>query len=311
MAIIAAFAIGVGQWGAGLPDRPGPLPESRDVVIAPGGIAEVGSQLLHAGVIDNALAFKALTWWTADRGPLRAAEFRFPAQAPLRQTLAILRTARPVDHKITIPEGLTANRIRDILDRAEAAAGVTGEIAEGSMLPNTYLFERGLARQSLVARAQAAMNRELAAAWDSRAPDLPLSSPRELLILASIVERETARADERARVAAVFINRLRLGMRLQSDPTVVYAVSGGAGVLDRKLTRADLDVDDKFNTYRYAGLPPHPIAAPGVSSLRAVANPVKSDELFFVADGEGGHAFASTLDAHNRNVARWRERMGQ
>lgn len=310
------MALALGGWGGyawvrGLPDRPGPLVDGRDIVIAPGGVEDVAAQLVRDGVIANPLHFKVLVWLTRDQGPLRSAEFPFPAGATPRQVLAILRTGRPVEHRVTIPEGLTAARIREIIDRHPAAAGVSGEIEEGSLLPNTYQFERGFARELIVRRAQAAMRRELLAAWEGRAPDLPLTSPRELLILASIVERETARPDERARVAGVFINRLRQGMRLQSDPTVVFAASGGTGVLDRKLTRADLDREDPFNTYRHAGLPPHPICAPGVASLRAVANPARTDELFFVADGEGGHAFARTLDAHNRNVARWRERVGQ
>ena len=308
---LCVIAVGVTEWVRAIPDRPGPLTESRDIVIAPGGTQDVAEQLRHARVIDNAITFQAVAWWTADQGPLRAAEFRFPAQASLRHTLAILRTARPVEHRVTIPEGLTAARIREILDRVDAASGVTGDVAEGSVLPNTYHFERGLARPVILGRAQAAMTREVAAAWESRAPDLPLTSPRELVILASIVERETARAEERARVAGVFINRLRRGTRLQSDPTVIYTVSGGTGMLDRKLTRADLDRDDPFNTYRFSGLPPHPISAPGVASLRAVANPARTEDLFFVADGDGGHSFARTLDEHNRNVARYRERLGQ
>lgn len=279
---------------------------ARDIVIEPGGVADVATQLARDGVIDNPFHFKALIWLTRDQGSLRAAEFTFPVGASLREVIRILRSARPVEHKITIPEGLTAPRIRDILERAPAASGSLGAIAEGSFMPSTYLYARGMARSAILARGQAIMDRELAAAWADRAPDLGLSSPRELLILASIVERETAREEERPRVAAVFLNRLRLGMRLQSDPTVIYAVTGGTGILDRKISRADLERDDPFNTYRTAGLPPGPICAPGVASLRAVANPARSDDLYFVADGEGGHAFARTLDAHNRNVARWR-----
>jgi UPF0755 protein len=178
--------------------------------------------------------------------------------------------------------------------------------AEGGVLPETYAYQWGEDRAALLRRAEAAMARALAEEWAGRAADLPLASPREALVLASIVERETGLPEERPRVAAVFLNRLRRGMPLQSDPTVAYAAAEG-GVLDRPLTRADLDRDHPFNTYRTRGLPPAPIAAPGVASLRAVTRPAPTEDLYFVADGSGGHAFARTLEEHNRNVARWRE----
>jgi UPF0755 protein len=218
----------------------------------------------------------------------------------------VLRTARPVQHRLTIPEGLTAAAIALLVERTETLAGDAVVPAEGAVLPDTYLHERGTPRAAVLERATRAMERALAEAWAGRADGLPLANPQEMLVLASIVERETGRSDERARVAQVFINRLRRGMRLQSDPTVVYAASGGAGVLDRPISRADLDAQHPYNTYRIPALPPGPIASPGVASLQAVARPAAGDELFFVADGTGGHAFARTLEEHNRNVARWR-----
>ncbi len=306
LALLVGGATIGGLWVRSLPDRPGPLTEDRDVVIAPGGVAEVSETLQRAQVIDSPLRFKVLVWLTQQEGSLRAAEFAFPAHASLRQVVTILRTARPVDHFVTIPEGLTASQVKAVLNRAQAAAGTVETIREGSVLPQTYAFERGLARTAILARAQAAMDRELDQVWSSRSADLPIASPRELLIVASIVERETSRDDERARVAAVYLNRLRIGMKLQADPTVVFAASGGSGVLDRKISRGDLDRDDPYNTYRNAGLPPGPICSPGGASLRAVAHPAKTDDLFFVADGQGGHVFSRTADAHARNVARWR-----
>ena len=251
-------------------------------------------------------AFLLAAWATREQGALRAGEYAFPAQASLHQVLAILRTARPVARRLTIPEGLAARQITALIDRAEGLTGETPPIDEGEILPETYTYQWGDTRAAIVRRATAAMDEALKEAWAARAPDLPLSSAREALVLASIVERETGIPAERARVAAVFVNRLRRGMPLQSDPTVAYAAAEGAP-LERALTRADLDRDHPFNTYRNKGLPPGPIASPGREALKAVTQPEAADFLYFVADGSGGHAFARTLEEHNRNVARWRE----
>ena len=299
-------ALGGAYWLHVAPDRPGPLGQARDLVVHPGGTMDVAHHLAEAGIVAAPRQFFVFAWLSRDAGKLRAAEFAFPAQASPRQVLGILRTARPIEHRVTIPEGLTAKQIATLLNATEAAAGSVDPIEEGSVLPETSSYERGSARSALVRRARQAMERELAAAWADRSPDLKLASPREMLILASIVERETSRADERAEVAGVYLNRLRIGMRLQADPTVVYAASGGSGVLDRKLSRADLERADLYNTYRNAGLPPNPICSPGVASLRAVARPAQTDALYFVADGLGGHVFSRTREEHERHVARWR-----
>lgn len=285
---------------------PGPLARATDVVVPHGSLEGIAVALQRAGVIREPLALRAAAWWTRGEGPLHAGEFRFPAHASLRESLTVLRTARPVQHHLTIPEGLTARQIAALVGQAPALDGTVATPPEGAVLPETYAYERGTTRAALIARAEHAMDKALAAAWAGRDKALPLDTPRQLLTLASMVERETARPEERPMVAAVFLNRLRRGMRLQSDPTVVYAASHGEGVLDRKLTRADLELDSPYNTYRIAGLPPGPIASPGRASLEAAAHPADSDALYFVADGSGGHAFANTLAEHNRNVAKWR-----
>jgi UPF0755 protein len=304
--VLGGAAVATGFWLRAQWDLPGPLPEAKAVVVPHGGTSVAAKALKSSGIITNTVAFEALSWLTFFDGNLRAAEFSFPPKASIAQVLAILRTGKPVEHRITIVEGLTAKQIAALLAGAEAATGPVVVPPEGSALPQTYEFERGMSRDAILGRAQTAMDKELAAAWAGRAPNLPLASPRDMLTLASIVERETAKAEERPHIAAVYLNRLRMGMKLQADPTVAYAVSGGTGVLDHKLSRADLDQDGPYNTYKRAGLPPGPICSPGVASLRAVSRPSNSDDLYFVADGFGGHAFAKTEQAHLRNVARWR-----
>jgi UPF0755 protein len=282
------------------------LPEPRSVVVPRGSGDQIAGVLASDGVIRRPRLFRAAALATRADGPLRAGEFAFPALASVRQVLAILRFGRPIEHHLTIPEGLTAQQTRAVLVHADAMSGEVPPLAEGSVLPQTYDYLFGAERAQIVDRARAAMNKELDAAWADRAPGLPLAGPRDALILASIVERETAKPEERAHVASVYLNRLRLGMRLQADPTVVYAASGGAGVLDHRLTRSELDRDNPFNTYRSAGLPPAPICSPGLDSLRAVLHPAASDDLYFVADGSGGHVFSRSYEAHDNAVARWR-----
>jgi UPF0755 protein len=284
---------------------PGPLAEPAQLVIPRGGTTAIAAALAERHVIADPRAFLAAAWLTSGEGPLRAAEYLFPARASLAEVLEILRRGRPVQRRLTIPEGLTARQIAALIERAEGLTGETPAFEEGALLPETYSYQWGDTRAALVRRAEQAMAAALDEAWRQRAENLPLANPRQALILASIVERETGKAEERALVAGVFINRLRRGMPLQSDPTVAYAAADG-GVLERPISRADLERDHPFNTYRIRGLPPGPIASPGRDSLRAVVRPEATDFLYFVADGTGGHAFGRTLEEHNRNVARWR-----
>ena len=306
VALLASLGAGGWWYARGVFAAPGPAAEPVQMVVPRGGTAAIADALAERGVIRDPRSFLAAAWLTREAGPLRAAEFVFPARASLREVLEVLRRARPVQRRLTIPEGLTARQIAALIERAEGLTGELPPFDEGALLPETYAYQWGDTRAALLRRADAAMDAALAEIWAARAPNLPLRSAREALILASIVERETGKAEERARVAGVFINRLRRNMPLQSDPTAAYPAADG-GVLERPLTRADLDRDHPFNTYRIRGLPPGPIASPGRDSLRAVVQPEATEFLFFVADGQGGHAFARTLEEHNRNVARWRE----
>ncbi len=298
---------GAGGWLYLQYDAPGPLPAATAVVVPRGGLQEIAADLAQNGVIARPVVFRILAIATTRHGALHAGELPFPADASIRQVLSILRTARPVQHRVTIPEGLTAAQVAGIVDAADALTGDAPVPGEGSILPNTYDYERGTTREQLLDRARLAMDRALEAAWDARAPGLPLVTKEEALVMASIVEKETGKPAERPLIAAVFLNRLRQGMKLQSDPTVVYTASGGLGSLGHPITRSELDQAAPYNTYVIAGLPPAPICMPGLAAIRAVTQPAGSDALYFVADGTGGHAFARTQDDHLRNVAHWRD----
>ncbi|MEN0040364.1 MAG: endolytic transglycosylase MltG [Pseudomonadota bacterium] len=240
---------------------------------------------------------------------LKAGEFAFTPGMSMREVMLQLTEGRAIARNITFPEGWTSFAIMERIATDERLTGDVPDIpAEGSLLPNTYAIQKGDTRDQLVVRMKDAQQKVLRDIWNSRAPNLPLKSPEELVILASIVEKETGIGSERPHVASVFINRLRRGMRLQTDPTVIYGIWGGQGKpKDRGgLRRSELDRSTPYNTYQINGLPPTPIANPGRASMEAVANPLETDDLFFVADGTGGHAFAKTLDEHNANVRKWR-----
>ncbi len=286
--------------------RPGPLAESRTVVVQQGsGVRAIAAQLAEAGVLEWPLLFAAAVRLQGE--PLKAGEYLFPAGISAQGAVDLLQSGKTVIRRFTVPEGWTSAQVLAALAEVEGLQGEVGEApAEGTLLPETYHFSFGDSRAELVKRMQAGMRRTLDELWEGRAPDLPIASKDEAVVLASIVERETGLPEERPRVAAVFVNRLRKGMKLQSDPTVIYGLSDGLGSIERSLTRSDLATAHAFNTYVIDGLPPAPIANPGAASLAAVLRPAASEELYFVADGSGGHVFARTLEEHNRNVAKWR-----
>ena len=290
---------------------PGPLTGDAVLVIPRGAsVRSIAALLAAEGIVGDATLFSLGVRSFGGERPLAAGEYAFLPAVSARDAMKILQSGKVIARNLTIPEGLTTLQVLAMVGAADGLQGdlpAVAEIGEGALLPETYQYVRGERRVDILTRMQKAMGDTLDQLWRGRSEDAaPLASLREAVILASIVERETGKAEERPRVAAVFLNRLRRGMRLQSDPTVVYGLSQGAGVIGRPLTRADLAADHPYNTYIHAGLPPGPIANPGRDSLAAVLQPAQSKDLYFVADGTGGHAFARTLAEHNRNVARWR-----
>ncbi|MDA0663094.1 MAG: endolytic transglycosylase MltG [Proteobacteria bacterium] len=307
--IAATLAVsGIFIWGQKTFQRPGQLATEATVIVPRGaGLQRIATLLAEAGVIDRPLVFIVAARLKEQHLDLKAGEYAFAPGVSPAEALAQLREGRVVVHRLTVPEGLTSAQVARLLADTEGLIHDLKDIpAEGILLPETYDFIRDDRSSVLVDRMATAHARKLAALWQDRADGLPFSTPEEARVLASIVEKETGIAAERPRIAGVFINRLRRGMRLQSDPSVVYAVSAGAGPLGRPLTLADLRIDNPYNTYKVSGLPPGPIANAGAAALAAVLQPAATDELYFVADGTGGHAFATTLREHNRNVAKWR-----
>ncbi|HUD50815.1 endolytic transglycosylase MltG [Parvibaculum sp.] len=307
--VAALLAGGVFLYGKWRFNAPGPAETPTVVWLTPGlGLSAIAAKLHDAHVVEEALIFRTGVRLGRASGSLKAGEYEIPARASMADIVRILREGKSIVHQITIPEGLTSIQAMEIV---KADPVLTGEMPllppEGSLLPETYNFSRGTTRAQIVQRMQKSATALLNDLWPNRAQNLPVRTPQEAIILASIVEKETGIASERPKVAAVFVNRLRKPMRLQSDPTIIYGITGGKGPLGRPIRRSELDGLTPYNTYQIDGLPPTPICNPGRASIEAVLNPPATDDLYFVADGTGGHAFSRSLGEHERNVSRWRQ----
>ena len=288
--------------------EPGPLASDKVVYIPPrSDLLEIISQLEREGVIANSTLMQLGIVLEGKLGKLKPGEYAFKKNISLRDVIDQIASGRQIMHTVTIPEGLTSEQIVQKLKEAELLVGDIVDLPkEGALLPETYKFPRGYPRARLLGKMQEDQRKTLDAIWAKRSPDLPLRTPYELVTLASIVEKETGKNEERPRVAAVFVNRLRKGMRLQSDPTIIYGLVGGKATLGRPIMRAEIEKWTPYNTYAIDGLPPGPIANPGRAALEAAAHPAPTRDLYFVADGTGGHVFSESLDQHSRNVQNWR-----
>jgi UPF0755 protein len=299
-----AFVVGKARF-----DAPGPLEQEKTVDISPKlGIREIGELLQREGVIDeHPLVFLGGVFALKARSELKSGEYLFPKRASVRDVVETMVDGKVVQHLITIPEGLTSEQIvARLLDSDILTGNIKDVPREGTLLPESYRFPRGTTRDLVIQRMQQAHRRVVQETWERRTPDLPLKTAEQLIILASIIERETAKPEERTRVASVFVNRLKQRKRLESDPTIIYGLVGGKGALGHPITRSEKEQPTPYNTYMIDGLPPGPIANPGRASIEAAANPARTKEIFFVADGTGGHIFAETYDQHLKNVARYR-----
>jgi UPF0755 protein len=287
----------------------GPLEQTKRVLIPRGaGPVTMAKVLKDEGVLSYPLLFRVALMVEPNPKPVKAGEYEIPAHASMAAVADILQSGKLVQRRMTIPEGTTTSEVVDLVRKTEALTGeITLDLKEGDLLPETYFYSRDDTRDGLLSRMKEGMEKTLDETWRKRAAGLPLANRREALILASIVEKETAIPAERPRIAAVFFNRLRLGMKLESDPTTIYGLTGGKGPLNRDLTRADIQSTSSYNTYVVPRLPSGPICNPGRASILAVTQPAHDRSLYFVADGQGGHVFGRTVAEHNRNVERWKE----
>jgi UPF0755 protein len=309
IAVSAFLAVGGFKYLEYRFERPGPLAQEAVVIIPKGaGLAAIAGQLDAAGIIDDAIIFRFGVRFLDLSRSLQAGEFAFAAGITMREAAEHIASGRTVVYRLTVPEGETTKAVLDLLEANSLLSGpMPASLAEGELLPETYHFSRNASREEVAERMRKSMTGLLAELWPKRAEGLPLATPEEAVILASIVEKETGVPEERPLIAGVFINRLLKRMRLQSDPTVTYGITLGQAPLGRALTRRDLNDPTPYNTYQIDGLPPGPIANPGRKALEAVLNPSATDYLYFVADGTGGHAFAKTLREHQNNVNKWRK----
>jgi UPF0755 protein len=296
-------------WGYSQFILPGPLKVEKTIVIPRGaGIERIAIILARHNVISIPLVLSVASRTVGAGMTLRAGEFSFGKHISPRSVMDILQNGKQVVRRFTVAEGLTNKQILLLLNKTD---GLTGKavmpVKEGELLPETYFFSFGDSRNSLIKRMHVGMKKFLSESWKKRAPRLPILNIKEAIILASIIEKETGRSAERARVAGVFVNRLRLNMKLQSDPTVSFSITKGQVELRRALSREDLETPSLYNTYYIKGLPPGPITNPGRAAIKAAMNPLNTDELYFVANGKGGHIFSKNLDEHNRNVTKWRQ----
>ena len=307
--VVVSIAVGAALFfGKQRFEAPGPLPEDKVVNIPRGlGIRDIADLLQREGVIDQPYVFMGGVIALKARGDLKSGEYQFTKRASLADVVDTIVENKVVQHSFTVPEGLTSEQIVARLLENDALTGQIKEIPrEGTLLPETYKFTRGMTRDQIIQRMQQSHRRVLQEVWEHRMADLPVKTPEQLVTLASIIEKETGRPDERTRVAAVFVNRLKGKMRLQSDPTIIYGLSGGKGSLGRPILKSEIEQPTPYNTYVIDGLPPGPIANPGRASLEAAANPARTKELYFVADGTGGHVFSDNYAEHQKNVARLR-----
>ena len=312
MVLAAVVAIAGFYYAISTYQARGPLATNMNFIVRNGaGLIEIANNLERNGIVSDARVFRYVTSTYLQKDEvLKAGEYEIKAGASMKDIMELLKSGKSILYSVSLPEGLT---VKQMFDRLAADPVLEGELPaelppEGSLRPDTYKFSRGTKRTAVIKQAAAAQQKLVDDIWDKRDSDLPIETKEEFVTLASIVERETGKADERPHVASVFMNRLQKGMRLQSDPTVVYGLFGGAGKpSDRPIFKSDLEKETPFNTYIIKGLPPGPIANPGKAALEAVANPWRTNDLYFVADGTGGHVFAPTLDEHNANVRRWRK----